>query len=197
MSKTKLAVLDFDGTIYRGDSMREFAHFLNPAKYYFSLLKLLIPYIQFLFGNGDRDDLKELFLKSNFTGITRDQFTLKGRQFYEKNRNRCYPSAISWIEREKSESTQLLILSGSCTPWLLPFSRAFSADLICTQLAFENDICTGEWIGKNMTGITKKEALAAYLQQHPEIDYIIAFGDQKSDAISGVLADEYHENYFH
>ena len=76
-------------------------------------------------------------------------------------------------------------------------SRAFGADLICTELAYENEVCTGKWIGKNMTGYAKREALEKYLQQHPEVSYSIALGDKKSDAISGALADEYHQNYFH
>ncbi len=197
MSGKKLAILDFDGTIYRGDSMRHFARSLNAGKYYLSLAKLSIPYLQMLFGNGSRDELKALFLKYNFAGYSATELNDKGRQFYDKSIKRCYPSALEWVAREQRENTKLLILSGSCHPWLKPFARAFGADLICTELAYENDICTGEWIGKNMTGATKKEALQAYLQQHPEITYSIAFGDQKSDAISGALADEYHQNYFH
>ena len=48
-----------------------------------------------------------------------------------------------------------------------------------------------------MTGYAKREALEKYLQQHPEVSYSIALGDKKSDARSGALADEYHQNYFH
>lgn len=197
MSGKKLAVLDFDGTVYRGDSMREFARFIHPGKYYLSLVKLIIPYIQLLFGTGSRDNIKALFLQYNFKGYSKDELTVKGHQFYEKYKGRCYSSAISWIEKEKREHTQLLILSGSCAPWLHPFSLAFGADLVCTELAFENSICSGDWIGQNMTGPAKKVALSNYLKQHPDISYTIAFGDQKSDAISGAIADEYHENYFH
>lgn len=197
MSGKKLAILDFDGTIYRGDSMRDFARFLHPGKYYLSLLKLAIPYIQLLFGNTSRDEIKALFLKYNFAGYTQSKLNEKGTKFYDKSVKRCYPSALEWIAREQRENSKLVILSGSCHPWLKPFARAFGADLICTELAYENDICQGHWIGKNLTGYAKKEALQAYLHQHPEVNYSIAFGDQKSDAISGTLADEYHQNYFH
>ncbi|MCR9173831.1 MAG: HAD-IB family phosphatase [bacterium] len=197
MKGVKLAILDFDGTLYRGDSMRDFARFLNPGRYYFSLLKLLFVYLQVLTNNASRDDLKALFLKYNFQGYSEQELNEKGKKFYDKYVKRCYPSALEWIAREQRENTKLLILSGSCPPWLRPFSRAFGADLICTELSYENDICTGKWIGKNMTGEAKYEALKHYLSQFPEVDYSIAFGDKKSDAISGALADEYHQNYFH
>jgi len=197
MNGKKLAIFDFDGTIYRGDSMQDFARFLNAGKYYLSLVKLALPYIQLLFGNGSRDKLKALFLKYNFAGYSEKELNEKGKQFYDKHVKKCYPSALEWIAKEQRENTQFLIISGSCPPWLRPFSRAFGAELICTELIFEKDICTGKWLGKNMTGAAKKEALASYLKQHPDVDYSIAFGDQNSDAISGVLADEYHQNYFH
>ena len=69
----KLAILDFDGTLYRGDSMRDFARFLNPVRYYISLLKLSFPYIQMLTGNASRNDLKSLFLKYNFAGYSEQE----------------------------------------------------------------------------------------------------------------------------
>jgi len=197
MKGTKLAILDFDGTLYRGDSMRDFARFLNPVRYYFSLLKMLFPYLQMLTGNASRNDIKALFLKYNFAGYSEQELNEKGKTFYNKYVKQCYPSALDWIANEQRENTKLLILSGSCPPWLRPFSRAFGADLICTELSYENDVCTGEWIEKNMTGYAKREALETYLNQHPEVGYSIALGDQKSDAISGALADEYHQNYFH
>jgi hypothetical protein len=48
-----------------------------------------------------------------------------------------------------------------------------------------------------MTGHTKKEALAKYLEQQETINYTLSFGDRNSDALAGALADEYHQNYFH
>lgn len=197
MKGVKLAILDFDGTIYRGDSMRDFARFINPWRYYISLLRLMIPYLQLMFNSASRNDLKAAFLRYNFSGYSEKELNEKGVKFYEKYVKHCYPSALEWIAKEQREDTKLLILSGSCPPWLRPFSSAFGADLICTELEFENDICTGKWLGKNMTGYAKREALESYLQQHSEINYSIAMGDKKSDAISGALADEYYQNYFH
>lgn len=194
---SKLAVFDFDGTIYQGDSMRDFAKFLNPGRYYLSMLKLLVPYFQLVFGNTTRDALKAEFLAHNFTGYRESELNEKGLLFFDKYRNRCYRSAVNWIERERREGTQILILSGSCTPWLQAFANYFGADLVCTRLDFSEGTCNGKWIGKNITGQAKKEALAAYLQKQTDITYSMAFGNQDSDAISGALVDEYRQNYFH
>ena len=195
---SKLAIFGFDGTIYRGDSMRDYARFLNPVKYYISLIKLLGPYIQFLSGNGSRDQVKALFLQSNFAGYSEEELHEKGRQFFEKNRAKCYVSALNWIQTEQTNGTRLVILSGSCRPWLLPFAEHFNADLICTELEYdEHSKSTGKWKAKNLTGKAKKEALKNYLKTIDQPIYSIAFGNQKSDALSGELADEYRENYFH
>ena len=194
----KLAVFDFDGTLYRGDSMRDFARFLHPVKYYISLIKLLGPYIQFLSGNGSRDQIKALFLQSNFAGYSEEKLNEKGRQFFEKNKTKCYVSAVNWIQNEQTNGTRFVLLSGSCRPWLQPFAKHFNADLICTELEYdEYSKCTGKWKEQNVTGKAKKIALKHYLKNIEQPYYSIAFGNQKSDAISGELADEYHENYFH
>jgi HAD superfamily hydrolase (TIGR01490 family) len=194
---TKLAVFDFDGTLYKGDSMRDFAKFLNPKQYYVSLIKLVVPYLKYVSGQLQRDDLKAAFLRLNFTGYPESELFEKGRAFAKGRLNRCYKTAVRWIAQEQNEGTRILILSGSCTPWLQPFADHFNADLICTELEFENGASTGKWKGKNMTGHTKKEALAKYLEQQETINYTLSFGDRNSDALAGALADEYHQNYFH
>ena len=177
--------------------MRDFAKYLNPGRYYLSLAKLTIPYCQMLFGNTSRDEIKAQFLQQNFAGYSRSELVRKGKEFYLKRVKKCYPSALEWLAQEQRENTKFLILSGSCHPWLQPFADDFGAELICTELAFQNDICSGLIRGKNMTGEVKKEALKFYFLKNSDIAYSIAFGDQNSDAISGALADEYHQNYFH
>jgi len=194
---SKLAVFSFDGTIYRGDSMRDFARFLNPGRYYLSMLKLLIPNLQLLFGATTKNALKAQFIEHNFTGYSKTALEEKGQLFFEKNSNKCYSSAVHWMEQERKQGTQILILSGSCRPWLQPFAAYFSADLICTELAYKDDTSTGQWTDQNLSGLAKKEALALYLQEQTDITYSMAFGNQDSDAIAGTLVDEYRQNYFH
>lgn len=194
----KLAVIDFDGTIYRGDSMPDFAKFINPGKYYLSLAQLLIPYLQVVFGSASRNSLKARFLASNFSGISDSDLKQKGEEFFKKYRKRCYPSAINWIERERGNGYKILILSGSCKEWLQPFADAFGAEIIATELSYDAEQkCTGVWKGENLVGTEKLTALRKFLSESEDFEYIIGFGDRKSDLHLKEAVNEFHLNYFH
>lgn len=195
---SKLAVIDFDGTIYRGDSMRDFAKFINPGKYYLSLAQLLIPYLQVTFGSASRNSLKAKFLQSNFAGISASDLKVKGDAFFEKYQKRCYPSAINWMKKERANGYQILILSGSCKEWLQPFANAFEAEIVSTELSYDTENkCTGSWKGENLVGPEKLNALKRYLSESGEFEYIIGFGDRKSDLHLKEAVNEFHLNYFH
>lgn len=192
----KLAVLDFDGTIYNGDSMLDFARFLNEKTYKRSLFRISGIYILTLLGLVNRNRLKAKFLKINFTGKPKDLLESKGVKFYQIFQSRLMPNAIKWIEKFQSEGHDIIIISGSCKEWLLPFCKALNSDLISTELAYKNDLCTGKWASRNLTGEQKKIALKEYLKGKPNYDYIIAFGDKKSDKELKPVVNEYHHRYF-
>lgn len=192
----KLAVLDFDGTIYKGDSMLDFARFLDPSQYRRSMLFLSFRYLGLLFGTTSRNDLKASFLELNFNGRTREELEQKGREFFEKYGENCFSSALRWIESAR-EDHDLIVISGSCTEWLSPFSSNFGSELVSTELVYDkNNVCTGLWKGENMTGKAKVDALRKHIDATGPYSYIIGFGDQKSDILLEELCDEFHLNYF-
>lgn len=194
----KLAVLDFDGTIYRGDSMLDFAKFNSSKKYILSTFQIMLPYLMVLFGASSRNDLKAAFIKNNFNGLSKTDLLEKGKAFHKAHKKRCYLSAVRWMENEKREGTKLLILSGSFPEWLKPFADEFKAELISTQFLYgENNINLGSWKEKNVTGFVKREMLQSYLDREDKFDYIMAFGNSKSDEELAPIVDEYHRNYFY
>ena len=191
----KLAILDFDRTIYKGDSMRDFARYLNPAVYLFSIAVVALPAALTFVGVGSRDSLKKVFLRINFGKQSREVLQKKGLQFFELNKKRYFAKALNWIIENKSD-TRMIIVSGSCPEWLQPFADDLGAELLCTELSYdENGICTGEWVDENITG----EGKVRIVKQVVDLEAyskILAFGDQKSDAHLTEIADEFHLNYF-
>lgn len=194
----KLAVLDFDGTIYKGDSMLDFAKFNNQRKYFISLIQISIPYLMYLFGATSREELKATFVANNFTGFSKSALQEKGKAFHEVKKKNCFLSAVRWMENEKREGTKLLILSGSFPEWVKPFADEFGAELISTEFIYESGgRNTGKWKGKNVAGPVKRELLQSYLDKEEKFDYIMAFGNSKSDGELAPIVDEYHRNYFY
>lgn len=191
----KLAILDFDKTIYRGDSMRDFARFLNPIVYLFSMTIVVFPTILFLVGLGSRDSVKKVFLRINFGKKSKELLYKKGLEFFLLYKKRYFKKALEWIEKNKVD-TRLLIVSGSCHEWLQPFADDLNAELLCTELEYDqNDICTGFWKNENVTGEGKVRIVRKFIQLK-EYSNIVAFGDQKSDSCLSVIADEFYLNYF-
>lgn len=193
----KLVVLDFDGTIYNGDSMLDFAAFIDRKKYKRSLWKIFFPYLLCLIKLRKRDRLKKQFIRIHFKGKTRHELTELGEKFYKTHHMRCFESALNFIRTEHSNGSDLLILSGSCVEWLGYFSDKFEAKLLCTQLKYdENGICLGAIDGKNVVGQQKVKELQAFLDRSAPYDSIIAFGDTTSDALLVEVAHEFHRDYF-
>ena len=191
----KLAILDFDGTIYKGDSMRDYARYLNPTIYLFSIAVIVFPAIFSAIGVGSRDRIKRIFLRINFGRQTKGTMEEKGRAFFELNKKRCFKKAVDWITENKAEM-RIVIVSGSCHEWLQPFADDFGVELICTELAYDaNGNCKGEWVDGNITGQDKVRVVKNAVDVQ-SFDEIIAFGDQKSDALLSEIASEFHMNYF-
>ena len=116
----KLVILDFDGTIYKGDSLLHFARFLNPVKYYGSLLLIAFPVLFSKLGLFSADRLKELFFKIHFRGFSQSELQERGQAFFKANRARLFSKAIDFIQSQQCDS-HCIVVSASCGEWLQPF----------------------------------------------------------------------------
>ena len=193
----RLVILDFDGTIYDGDSMQDFAKAISPARYFFSMIVISFPFLLHLIGVLKRDFLKKVFLKINFKNYSRHDLEQHGALFYEKNKNKIFKHFNSYWQTEKlSDQTTFVIVSGSSREWLLPFCKEFNTELICTELAYdETNHCKGSWVNTNMIGEEKVKAIQAQFDLE-QFDSIIAFGDSKQDKKLEVLSSEFYMNHF-
>lgn len=191
-----LAILDFDGTIYQGDSMRDFARFMRPSTFYFSGALLFFPYLLSLIGLVSRDHIKLLFLRWNFKGKSKADLQETGRAFYEKMHKKCYPKALAWMNEQQQLGTKLVLVSASCAEWLAPFANAFNAEILCTTLEYDQqEVCTGNWLGKNVRGPEKVEIVRRNFELK-EFSEILAFGNEKADLYLREIAQHVYINYF-
>lgn len=191
----KLVILDFDGTIYKGDSLLHFARFLNPAKYYGSLLLIAFPVIFSKLGLFSADRLKELFFRIHLRGFSQSELQERGRAFFEANRARLFSKAVDYIQSQQQDS-RCIVVSASCGEWLQPFCDYLKTELICTQLEYDtNGKCTGTILGKNRKGKAKISALQQVVNL-TDYDEITAFGNSEEDRILADISQSYYHRFF-
>lgn len=192
----RLVIADFDGTIYDGDSMRDFARFLDRRRYFLTLLLIAFPYMLSLLGMISTDKVKRTFLRRCFGGKSREELILAGKQFFEIYHSHLFPSAKSYFQARGEEGIRCVVVSASCREWLLPFCEALNVELLCTELEYDlNGRTTGNWKGANIKG---KEKVALIQQQINLAEYeeILAFGNSRSDKKMTTIAHTYYHCYF-
>lgn len=192
----KLVILDFDGTIYRGDSLLDFAKFCSSKRYYKSLFAIILPLIACKMGLYSRDKMKLIFLRINFSPYTKHLLFEKGQTFFKEHQNKLYTSAVAYIQQSDRTNTRLVILSASSEEWLKPFCEFLGCELISTKLQYSQEkTFTGQFEGENCVGIQKLKALETQIDLSNYVE-IIVFGNSKSDLLLKQIATSYHHCYF-
>lgn len=193
---TELVLLDFDGTIYKGDSLLHFARFRNPVKYFFSLFVIAFPVILSRLRLWSRDRVKNLFLRMHFSNETQAQLLEEGNHFFESYQHLLLPSAIAYVRKKRSAHVRCIVVSASCREWLEPFCKELDCELICSQLSYDtDDRCTGRLSGKNIKGHQKVSAIRQQvdLSLYSEVT---AFGNTVSDQALKEITTHYHHRFF-
>lgn len=192
----KLVILDFDGTVYKGDSLLHFARFLNPGKYYGSLFVIAFPFVLSKLGLLSADRLKVLFFRIHLKRFSPTELQEKGMVFFEKNQSNLFPKAIDFIRKEHEQGSRCIVVSASCREWLQPFCDFLKTELICTQLEYDSaGKCTGSIQGENVKGMAKIAALQQVVN-FTDYETVIAFGNSKEDRILATVSHHYHHRFF-
>ena len=192
----KLVILDFDGTIYNGDSLLHFARFLNPLKYFGSLFLIAFPMVFSKLGLLSADRVKVLFFRIHLKGLSEQQLKEKGIAFFEKHRHRLYPKAIQFIRKEQEDESRCVVVSASCVAWLQPFCDFLKTELVCTQLETDSGgNYTGNIKGENVKGKAKIKALKQVINM-ADYDSVSAFGNSTEDRVLATISQQYYHCFF-
>lgn len=190
-----LYVFDFDGTLYKGDSMLDFAKFSNRKRYYLSLLVLLPHFFNYKIGLLSSTVMKEKFLTYHFKGKSLTDLNLLGLSFFKENQHKIFNKAKVYLNEIDRINSDCIIVSGSCEEWLLPFSTSLGAKLICTNLYFENSIFTGKLNNENCVGIVKVKRIQETMKLD-SYNQVFVYGNSSDDFVMKSIATEYFHLYF-
>ena len=103
---------------------------------------------------------------------------------------------MDFIKNIDHSQTDCYIVSASLDIWVRPFAEKFGMKLLATQAAFENNIFTGKFVGKNCNGLEKVNRIKEAINEK-KYDKTIAFGDTSGDQEMLDWADEGQFKFFH
>lgn len=171
----KLFLIDFDGTIIKGDSLINFSFFSlgisQFIKYWVSVF-FLLPF-------NSRCKLKQLFF-SNFKEFNLDYFNNMCREFYTLKLRKLIKKSFLEYKNKIDEDFKIVIVSASISNYLRPWCDEMGFDLISTDLEVIDGKLTGKFLTPNCNG---KEKVRRINEKYnlSEFDEIHVFGNSKGD----------------
>jgi len=186
----RLALFDFDGTITKRDSLFDFLIYLKGWPKFILGIVLLSPTILlWKLGKIDTQRAKESLFKYFFGGESYNVLLEKGKIYLPKLEKIINDSAMLKISLHKSTGDDVVVVTASSAPWVLPWCQKNSVELICSKLAVKDGFLTGKIEGKNCNGQEK----ANQITQRYNLDQysiVYAYGNSTGDDAMLNLADE-------
>lgn len=165
----KVAFVDIDGTLIKGQTQIHFLSYLFWKKEVSTsdILKVIFWYLGYkLFGRKINESLAANIYEKLVGGKSREKVSNLINDYFERMKYYIYPGARSFIEEIRSEGFSIVLLTSTPCPIAEKFKEYFSADeTICTKLEINDEIFTGKILGRVNQGATKSERVSDYIKK--------------------------------
>lgn len=183
VTRTGIALFDFDGTVSDKSSMFLFARMLSNSNTSY-LLKMLCTAPSYLFsilGLKSNDYNKEVFLKYFFKGRSlREVRSVADSSVFQSKLNKTvYDEALRRIEWHKQQGHEVVVVSASCEVWLIKWCRDHGVKLIASKMAGDF-YYTGKLEGLNCNYEEKVNRIRKEYDL-VKFDKVYAYGNSKGD----------------
>jgi phosphatidylglycerophosphatase C len=178
-----IAVFDFDGTITRKDTLRDFlTHNFGLTAYYTGILSKSLILSSYLLRLVSSHNAKEALFAHFFAGWDEKKFDKSCEDYCLTRidrliRDECR-SKINWHIKQRH---CLVIVSASLRNWIYPWAikNGFS-DIIATEPEIVNGLLTGRFRTPNCNG---NEKLKRFLERYPDRNsyFLYVYGDSQGD----------------
>lgn len=177
-----LVLFDFDGTLYKKDSMIAFTKFLKgPTLFYQKMLLLSPDLVGMKLRLFHNEKVKAKFLTAFFKGMDIDTFESAAKDFalneIDKNLN---PKIFDAFLKHVKSGHDVYIVSASAAQWIAPWSEQYKVSVVGTQLQIANGKITGKLNSKNCYGIEKVNRIQELLRLE-DYQSICVYGSGKGD----------------
>lgn len=169
-------VYDFDGTIYHGDSTRDFVFYLikNHPKVIKYIPAFILAAIKYRLKIISKTKMKETLYRF-LNSFKNNEIKKVVCNFWDEHRKNIYV----WYYKKKNSSD--VIISASPRFLLEPICRELNVNLICSEVNIKN----GDYIGLNCFG---EEKVSRFYKEYPDAKINEFYSDSKSDMPLAKLA---------
>lgn len=179
----KVAIFDFDDTMFQGQSHSHFFRFLKRNRV--SVRKKIKFYLKCYVLNLRANDREKKEMALNLIeGISFEQVTNLTDSFYSKViKQRLNYNIIEFAQFLKSKNYTLVLASGGFDIYLKNFVSEFKFDIAVTSnILFRNKICCGKIDGDECLGKLKSKLVSEALNEYPaDWSKSVVISDHKSD----------------
>jgi len=181
-TKNTLALFDFDGTLYKKDSLIAFTKFAKGNRtFYTGMLWLLPKLIGMKLGILKNEAVKTAFVTHFFKGMDSEQFRWLGKNFALQKIDGDLNSKIKADFLKHIASGHVVcIVSASFPEWIEPWSIQYGVKVIGTNVEVADGKLTGKLASKNCFGIEKINRIKAILNMD-EFESVCVYGSGKGD----------------
>ncbi|MBF0345013.1 MAG: HAD-IB family hydrolase [Nitrospirae bacterium] len=193
----KIAFFDFDGTITKRDSFRDFLVFSLKWQLLLTGVMLLLPYIVlYLIKVMPNYKLKEKVIHHFYKGWDFNIFEKTASDYSKHQLPRLLKkSAMERLNWHKSQGHRVVIVTASLRYYISPWCDLQGIDLIATEIETKDGKITGRLGTKNCYGAEKVRRIRENYNLN-ESSYIYTYGDTKGDREMLQLANERYYRHF-
>ena len=176
-NKAKLAVFDFDGTLYKGDTTKEFCWFYyrkNPFTAYYFMIQLAF-WMQYQLGILSTTQFKSKFIQF-LNNNNAAQIDVLVSLFWSKKKERVRGHLIDEITRLKKEGVHIVVVSASPELFIKTFCLSLGVD---TVIGSELNVLNNKYsLPINCRG---EEKINRLRRAFPDFEIVTAYSDNIDD----------------
>lgn len=179
----KIVVFDFDGTITTRDTFALFLrYYAGTLRWALNILLLLPVFCAYGVRLVDRNAVKAHVIRRFFKGAAENDVNERARRFAQDViPSLIRPGAQKALDLAKKRPETLYICSASIGPYLREWGRSQNIhNILATELATSNGVCTGEIEGWNVWGDGKVRRIEAEFAPD-SVEIVEAYGDSRGD----------------
>ena len=176
---TKIAVFDFDGTIYKGDATKDFCWYFyrkKPLRSYYLLVQLtywLLWRLKLLTTTQFKSTFIQFLNRAND-----EQITGLLNSFWEEKKSLVHANLVLEISHLKKEGVHIVVVSASPELFIKTFCLSLGVD---TVLGSELKVLNNKY--SLLINCRGEEKLKRLKRTFPDFELIAAYSDNKDDDV--------------
>lgn len=187
-----LALFDFDGTLYRGDSFTGFIFHARSKRHIFKHGLKILPWIQAYYLNlYPANAMRPKLFAAIFSQTPQNELQTIAADYAQRLISRLNPALYQQLLQHQAQGDDVVLVSASIDLYLTEVCKLLGIDLICTETECINQVLTGRYTTPDCSELQKSVRIRARYQLE-DYQHIYAYGNSNEDLEMLKLADFPH-----